>query len=196
MIINSIRTKLIFLILIVIIPLTVLQIFRINSNYKNSVEAELEANFEVAEVISLSLMNYLEGVWMGEYGLGVAISADYNMTTEEIKRYMETRIKYDRVMLSYLWISPEGKVLVSTDEKIELNDIIKEDYYNRIASGENKVISNLYNESVEGKMVLASARAIRKEGKLVGTVVGIIDVGKLHDVLSITNASNKSRYTL
>lgn len=196
MIINSIRTKLIFLILIVLIPLTVLQFIRINHNYKNNVEAELEANFEVAEVISLSFMNYLEEVWTGEYGLGVAIAANYNQNHTEIARYMEDRIKHDRVMLSYSWVSPEGMVLVSTDKKIKQNSYIKEDYYKRIVDGEDKIISNLFIESNEGKMVLASARAIRKEGKLVGTVVGIIDIYKLHDILSITNTANKSRYTL
>jgi signal transduction histidine kinase len=45
-------------------------------------------------------------------------------------------------------------------------------------------------------MVLASARAIRKEGELVGTIVGIMDINKLHDILSIKNTANKSRYTL
>jgi signal transduction histidine kinase len=194
--INSIRTKLIFLILIVLVPLTVLQIIRINTNYKNSVESELEANFEVAEVISLSFMNYLEELWAGEYGLGIAISADYNLNNTEKERYMEARLKYDRVMLSYSWISPEGQILASTDKEMKLNSLIKEDYYKRIIAGENKIISNLFIDDIDGKMVLASARAIRKEGELVGTVVGIIDIYKLHDILSITKTANKSRYTL
>jgi signal transduction histidine kinase len=193
---NSIKTKLIFLILIVLIPMTVLQAFRINTNYKQNVEAELDANYEVAEVISMYFMNYLEDVWTGEYGLGVAISANYNVDKEDMKRNMEAFLKHDRVILSYSWVTPEGKIVVSTDRNIKENSFIKEDYYKRITNGESKVISNLYHESIEGKLVLASARAIKKDGELVGTVVGIIDVIKLHEILSITDTRNKSRYTL
>lgn len=194
--INSIKTKLIFLILIVLIPMTVLQVLRINTNYKQSLEAGLDANYEVAEVISMYFMNYLEGIWSGEYGLGVAVSPNYNLSKEDIKSSMEAFRKNDRVILSYSWVSPKGKVIVSTDKRIKENSFIKEDYYKRIINGEKKVISNLFLNSIDGRPVLASARAIIKEGKLVGTIVGIIDIDKLHEILSITNTTNKSRYTL
>lgn len=194
--INSIKTKLIILVLAILIPMTVLQTFRINTNYKHNIEAKLNANYEVAEVISMYFMNYLEEIWIGEYGLGVAISANYNLGSSEIEKYMEAFIKHDRVIQSYFWVSPEGKVLASTDKRVKKNSYIKEEYYKLIINGESKVISNLYHDRNDGKLVLASARAIIKEGKLAGAVVGIIDVERLHEILSITNTIDKSRYTL
>lgn len=194
--INRIKTKLIILLLIILIPMTVLQVFRINTNYKQNIEAKLNANLEVAEVISMYFMNYLEELWIGEYGLGVAISASYNLDSKDIKKYMEAFIKHDRVIQSYLWVSPEGKIIASTDSRIKENSFIKEEYYKRIINGETKIISNLYPDSIDGKLVLASARAIIKNGKLAGTVVGIIDIDRLHEILSITNTVEKCRYTL
>ncbi|MDF2591061.1 MAG: hypothetical protein K0S75_527 [Clostridia bacterium] len=194
--INSIKTKLIILVLVILIPMTVLQTFRINTNYKHNIEAKLNANFEVAEVISMYFMNYLEEVWIGEYGLGVAVSANYDLNSSDIKKYMEAFIKHDRIIQSYLWVSPEGKIIASTDSRIKNNSFIKEDYYQRIMDGESKVISNLYHDRMDGKLVLASARAIMKDGKLAGAIVGILDVERLHEILSIKNTVDKSRYTL
>jgi signal transduction histidine kinase len=176
--------------------MTVLQTFRINTNYKHNIEAKLNANFEVAEVISMYFMNYLEEVWIGEYGLGVAVSANYDLNSSDIKKYMEAFIKHDRIIQSYLWVSPEGKIIASTDSRIKNNSFIKEDYYQRIMDGESKVISNLYHDRMDGKLVLASARAIMKDGKLAGAIVGILDVERLHEILSIKNTVDKSRYTL
>ncbi|HYE10416.1 MAG TPA: sensor histidine kinase [Patescibacteria group bacterium] len=193
---NSIKTKLLFLILIILIPMTLLQALRIHTNYIQNLETELDANYEVAEVISMYFMNYLEDVWTGEYGLGVAISANYNLDKEDMKRNMEAFLKHDRVILSYSWVSPEGKIIVSTDRNIKENSFIKEDYYKRIINGENKIISNLFHDSIEGKLILATARAIKKDDELVGSIVGIIDVIKLHEILCITDTSKKSRYTL
>ena len=194
--IKSIKTKLIFLILIVLVPVTILQLININNNYRQKIDADLEANHEAAEVMSLSFMNYIEEVWRGEYGLGLTIAAHKNSTYEELKRHLVAFSNQDGVMMNYMWVSPEGRVIISTDDEIKPDSLIKEDYYQRILVGEDKVLSNLYHESVEGKMVLASARAVRQEGKLVGTIVGIVDIDRLHDILSITKTENKSRYTL
>jgi signal transduction histidine kinase len=194
--INSIKTKLIVLVLIILIPMTVLQTFRINTNYKNNIEAKLNANYEVAEVISMYFLNYLEEIWMGEYGLGVAISANYDLSSLEMKQYMEAFLKHDRIIQSYMWVSPEGKVIASTDDKVKVDSFIEEEYYKRIMNGESKVISNLFHDSADGKLVLASARAIKKDRNLVGGIVGIIDIERLHEILCITNTIDKSRYTL
>jgi signal transduction histidine kinase len=193
---NRIKTKLIILILIILVPMTVLQAFRINTNYKHNIESELNANYEVAELISMYFMNYLQEVWEGEYGLGVAITSNDNMSSVDIKKYMEIFIKHDRVMQSYLWVSPQGRIIASTDNRIKENSYIKEEYFKRIMNGEDKIISNLFHDRIDGKLVLASSRAIIKEGKLVGSIVGIIDIERLHDILSITNTIDKSRYTL
>ena len=144
----------------------------------------------------MHFLNYLEEVWIGEYGLGVAISANYNLSSVDIKKYMEAFIRHDRLVRSYLWVSPEGKVIASTDNKIKENSFIKESYFNRIKNGENKIISNLYHDRIEGKLVLATARAIIKDEKLVGSVIGIINIERLHEILSIKNTIDKSRYTL
>jgi signal transduction histidine kinase len=193
---NRIKTKLIILILIILVPMTVLQAFRINTNYKHNIESELNANYEVAELISMYFMNHLQEVWEGEYGLGVAITSNDNMSSVDIKKYMEIFIKHDRVMQSYLWVSPQGRIIASTDNRIKENSYIKEEYFKRIMNGEDKIISNLFHDRIDGKLVLASSRAIIKEGKLVGSIVGIIDIERLHDILSITNTIDKSRYTL
>jgi signal transduction histidine kinase len=193
---NRIKTKLIILILIILVPMTVLQAFRIDTNYKHNIESELNANFEVAELISMYFMNYLQEVWEGEYRLGVAITSNDNLSSVDIKKYMEIFIKHDRVIQSYLWVSPQGKIIASTDNRIKENSYIKEEYFKRIMNGEDKIISNLFHDRIDGKLVLGSARAIIKDGKLVGSIVGIIDIEGLHDILSITNTIDKSRYTL
>jgi hypothetical protein len=195
MAINSIKTKLLLLALVVLIPLTALQAIRIQTNYKNNIEGELTAKFDAAELISHSFVNYLEEVWAIEYAMGIVISGNESLTIEEKKKYMDDVIAHDRVMLRYTWVSPEGKIITSTDSRIKAGTYVKEDYYKRIIAGEKKIISNLFHEVTEGKMVLATASAIYNDGVLIGTMVGIMDVEKLYQILRLPRESS-TRYTL
>jgi signal transduction histidine kinase len=194
--INSIKAKLIILILVTLIPLAVLQIIVIDNNYKRSVDKQIMANEDFAEAYSTSLMNYLKDIWRTEYALGLSIVKCPQWDEKNIMQYM-TEVKLGDVGISdFLWVSPTGHVISATDSSYKGADLARMDYIKQIISGKENVVSDLLPNSDENIVFVAVAREIRINNRLAGIVVGIVQEKQIQSFFSIKRDGATSSYGL
>lgn len=175
----SIRVKLMILTLITLVPLIMLQIFNIKENFQRSSEQKLEASVELANAVSESFCNYLEEVWIQESIIGEHITSSIN-DTYKIQSYLDSIVNNDENNIQRLsWVSPSGIVIASTRPYMIGLSLTDRDYYKRIKAGEDKAISDLIKSYGDGVIVVPVARAIKKNGELLGMVVYSVSVDRL-----------------
>lgn len=190
----SLRSKLIFLISIVLIPMIILYLVRVESFYKYNIEHELESNKQLVEAISTSFMNYIEEVWTQETTLNTIFAKKPGLPHDEIQYYLKEALINQNIVAAYSWVSPKGVVLGSTRGDLIGRSLIEREYCKRIINGENKVVSNLVIGYSTNKPVIPIAKAIRENGNLVGFMVATIEINNLAEKLPSPVVMNDSRF--
>jgi signal transduction histidine kinase len=190
----SIRVKLFFLIFIVLIPLIVLYVVRIESFYNYNVEHELESNKRLVEAISTSFMNSIEGIWTQETTLNTFFTKKPELPQNEIQYYLKEALINQNIADAFSWVSSKGIVIGSTREDLIGKSVIKREYFQRILKGEDNVVSNLVIGYSTNKLVIPIAKAVKKDGKLVGFMVATIDIDKLGMRLPNSDLTKISRF--
>ncbi len=192
----SIRTKLILLMLLVLIPVVILNAVRIKTDFKKSLEAEYKASEDFAQAFSESFMNYVEKTWSEQYTIGLAIGKNDGWDQEDIEDYFDEVIKLNKELINISWVSLDGTVLASV-EKIMVGKSIKQrEYYTRLINGEEKTISNLVQGYLNHEALLPVARKILVDNKPIGILVSTIDVNKLNTIFSTDRIGETSSYGL
>ena len=192
----SLRTKLIALIFLVMVPIVLLNAFRIRNDFEQSIEAELKASQDFAEAFSMSFMNYLEKIWSDQYTMGVAIASNPQWGIEDIELYMYRILHNNQDILGYSWVGLDGTILASTNKEMKGKSIRDRAYYQRLLNGEEKVISDLSQSMRNNEVILPAARCIKANGEPVGFLVSVIDVNKLNTIFTIKRESETSKYGL
>jgi signal transduction histidine kinase len=175
----SIRAKFISLILIILIPFIVLYMVRILSFHSSNIEHEIEANRQLVEVISESFMNNIQEIWTQENTLNIIFTKNTKLPQSDIQYYLKEALKNQKIADAFTWVSPEGIVIASTREDLIGKPITERDYFQRLLNGEDKVVSDLVIGYSTKTPVIPIVKAARKDGKLYGFMMAIIDTEKL-----------------
>jgi signal transduction histidine kinase len=175
----SIRAKLISLILIILIPFIVLYMVRILSFHSNNIDNEIDSNKHLVEVISTSFMNNIQEVWTQETTLNIIFTKNSELPQNEIQDYLKEALKNQKITDVFTWVSSEGIVIASTREDLIGTSVTERDYFHRILNGEDNVVSDLVTGYSSKKPVIPIVKAARKDGKLYGFMIAIIEADKL-----------------
>jgi signal transduction histidine kinase len=190
----SIRAKLFFLIFIVLIPLIILYVVRIELFYNYNIDRELESNRRLVEAISASFMNSIEGIWTQETTLDTFFTQKTELSQNEIQYYLKEALINQNIADAFTWVSSKGIVIGSTRNDLVGKSVIEREYYQRILNGEDKVVSNLIIGYSTNKLVIPIAKAAKKDGKLVGFMVATINIDKLGNRLPNPDITKVSRF--
>ncbi len=193
---GSLRLKIICIILIILIPMTSLQLYKINTKHDNRIEIELKASEDFAKLLSMSFLNYLEEIWTEQYVIGAAIYSNKEWTSEDIELFMNKIIGKHEDVLGYDWLDNEGNVIASTNHSLVGKNIEQQEFFRRLSGGEEKVVSDLKQSIVTNETILPVARSIELDGKRIGVVITSIDIEKLSKIFSSKKIEAKSKYGL
>jgi signal transduction histidine kinase len=175
----SIRVKLLMLTLIILIPLIALQSINIYDNFEKKTEQKLQASVVLADTVSKSFVNYLNELWIQESFISDHIIDNIN-NPKEIQSYLENIVNANENVIQRLsWVSPEGKIIANSRKYMIGQSLVERDYYKKIISGKEEVISDLVISYVDGKLVIPVAKAIKKNRKLIGILIYSMDADKL-----------------
>lgn len=175
----SIRVKLLMLTLITLIPLILLQSIDIYENFQKGTEQKLQASVGIADAVSKSFVNYIEELWIQESFISNHIIDNLN-NPKEIQSYLQYIVTNHKNNLQRLsWVSPNGTIIASSREYMIGQSLVSRDYYKKIIAGKEESLSNLIVSYVDGKLLIPVSRGIRKNGKLLGTLIYSIDTDKL-----------------
>jgi signal transduction histidine kinase len=152
---------------------------RILSFHSNNIHNEIDSNKQLVEVISTSFMNNIQEIWTQETTLNIIFTKNSELPQNEIQDYLKEALRNQKITDAFTWVSPEGIVVASTREDLIGTSVTERDYFQRILNGEDNVVSDLVTGYSFKKPVIPIAKAARKDGKLYGFMIAIIDADKL-----------------
>jgi Signal transduction histidine kinase len=174
----SIRFKILTLTMFILIPLSILQIINIKNNFSRSIEQKLQASEELANAVSKSFSNYIEEVWGVENIIGKKVVIE-GIDDVDTQSYFEQLLNDNETTLQRVsLVSPDGIIVASTNKDRIGSFVGEEEYFKKIRDGEENVLSNLIIDN-DDTMVFPVARSIKKDGKILGILVSIVDAKKL-----------------
>lgn len=192
----KIRTKLLIIVMVAIIPMILLNRFIIDHDRKKAVEAQLKANQEYAQAISTAYMNYLNKIWHTEFSIGHSLIRNQSMNSNDMQAYLKECESDDTVISNYAWISPKGVVVSSSNPAQIGTSVLDRDYYKAIANGDEKVVSNLLISKVNRTVAITIARGIRVGGELKGIVMAGVDAKTLGTIMPGSRLGKTSSFGL
>lgn len=165
--------------LITLVPLILLQMINIHTNFNRNIKQKFNASEDVAGIVSKSFVNFIDELWVQELIIGRSI-INNSSDVKQIQAYLESVANTDEnVIRRAAWSNPEGVMLANSDKTLIGKTITDRDYYYKILNGQDKILSDLVIGYSEGEMVLPVSRAVRKDGKLLGIIIFVIDIDKL-----------------
>ena len=184
----TIRKKMVLLVLIVLIPIFLLEIDRINDDFTNRVNMELKAGEDLANSVTSSFSNYIEELWLSEAPIG-SLFVSNGMTAEDIQKFL-LEIKTEDALLSELsWISADGTVIASQNPELAGSSVYDNEYFTRIAAGESKILAELKYSEEKAEHYTYVARGIVTDDGLQGILAGRIYPDMFAERLNMSDSS-------
>lgn len=181
----SIWSRLIMLLVVVLVPLMLIQFYFLYDRYQHKKSDELQTNLEAAQAASRAFELFIQDVLNQQAVVGLALSSQ-RMTPEEMNRFLEKVNSGLGMVRNYAWLSPEGRVLAARLPKIVGMDVSDRDYYRKILSGKDWVVSDLMESRLDGKPIFTISTGIRDEGgQLLGVVLSVVLPEGLDELLGV-----------
>ncbi|MCL5025757.1 MAG: PAS domain S-box protein [Chloroflexi bacterium] len=183
---ESIRGTLILLLLVVLVPVLLTQVWIYNDWLETRRATELQANLELARAVADGFGAYMEGVLRQELAIGIALTASPPPPANTVNRLLAESVQQYPALRNLGWVDLRGRVIASSAPEMVSVEIGDRPYFQEIISGQGWAVSDLLLARVEGDPVFTISRGVRDQnGSLLGVVVATIDpkyFGKTFDV--------------
>jgi PAS domain S-box-containing protein len=186
---KPIQNKLVLLILTLLVPMLLLQIYILNDRFQGGRTAELAANLEVARAVAKTFEAFVMDIVHTELAVGQAMIIP--TATDQDRGRILDEFRTDNPALTWaIWINPAGIVVASSPGGMTGIDETDRKFYQDIISGKTWSTSDLVIGKMSEKPVFSIARGIRSpQGELLGVVGATIDPERLLDVLKINRTN-------
>ena len=188
---QSVRAKLILILLVLIIPTFLIQFYIYHERFETRRSEELQANLEVARGIAKAFDAYIEDILNDELLLGLAFTTSQPMPARDIKRLLQKAHSTLRTVRDISWVNPEGTSIYSSNPAMIGLNHNDQTYFCEIAGGREWAVGELVLARTTGEPVFSVARSIREgNGDLAGVVVTTIIPEQLDRVLGIERSED------
>ena len=183
---HTIKGRIFFLLLVVLIPILLTQAYIFYENFKNSREQAFRSNLEVARTLEKAFDAFIQGIFRQELAIGLAATASPPLSNQELKRILEKNDKDLVAVQRMTWIDPRGYSVVSSLPSPPNVNFADRKYFREILAGRECVVGDLVLSKAEKLPFFHVCRAIRDEkGTLLGVVAAAIDPEELDSVLAV-----------
>ncbi len=170
----SIKSKMVLLVLVVLLPLSATGIIYLRNDLnENIAEEKNKSEVFVRSMISF-FEKYIEKLWMRESEIG-NFFASHDIDTDNIRNYLSNANMVQDGLTALSWISPDGSILASQAPGLTGISVADSEFFTRILSGEDKVVTDLVRSIADERQVIIVARRIEREDELYGILSGHID---------------------
>jgi PAS domain S-box-containing protein len=181
------QRQLLFLVLLVLTPLLLVQAVVYTAWYRDQLAAEEQANLEIARHVAAEFDGNVWDVRRLEWAIGHELAGPHSpyTTKEQIRELLlEHAHEYPAVRVWH-WVSPEGKIVASTDLKAIGLDISDRPHFQKIKDGKPWSISDLLIDRTSGNRVFYIARRINDaQGKFLGVITATTDPKEFNSQLT------------
>ncbi len=186
----SVRGALVLVLLAVLVPVLLVQAAVYARWYQTRRQSELQANTEMARAVAAAFEGHIQGVLRQELAIGIALSPPHALPATAAKRLLTESLHAYPSMLSFSWIGPQGRILLSTLPSAPGLDVRDRDYYRQIAAGREWAVSDLLVGRASRRPTFFIARGVRDAaGRLQGVVLAGVDPDRLREVVSVQRAA-------
>jgi len=180
----TIQGRILLLLLVVMVPIGLLQAGVYYRSFQAQHGAELQSNLEVARSIATTFDAYRQDVLHQELAIGMAFTSAQRVSPEEGQRYLLANAQAYPTVGEFSWISPQGRVLTSSQPEVVGQDVSEQPYYRQVAAGQEWALTDLLIDPVTGQPAFFIVRAFRAaDGRLSGLVVASVEPQRLGEVL-------------
>lgn len=173
---STIRGRILFLLLVVLLPILLLQAGIYYNRFQDSRAAELQSNLEVARAVAVTFEEYLQDVLHQELAIGLAFTSSLPLSPDQGNSYLAINVQEYSTVRDFEWVSAQGLALASSQPLAIGSNISGQSYFQKIATGQEWSVSDLLVEPITGEPSFIIARGIRDErGVLQGLVLAIVD---------------------
>ena len=182
----SIRGRLFWLLLSVLIPVMLVQIGYVYVSFRARVESQSSANLEVSRAVAATFSGFVKDILHQELAIGANLTMPQPLSAVERNRILELNKQEFSAVHSFIWLGPHGRVIASSMAPAVGLDLTDRDYVCKLLSGKEWLVSDLILSRFTGKPIFTVSRAIRGEkGILLGIVVAAIQPEKLGDIIAV-----------
>ncbi|MCE5336890.1 MAG: PAS domain S-box protein [Desulfobacteraceae bacterium] len=189
---RSISGKLFLPLLVLLIPSLLIQIYILFDRFDIRRHEVLQANLEIARAASASFTSFVMDVLHQEHAIGIVAAGSPSPGHSTIFKLLLLGVEQSPAVSIFSWVSPEGRILVSSSPVAVGMDISDRSYYREIAQGREWGVSDLVtSRRAQEDGVFHISCAIRdSEGNLSGIVVATVAPDGLLSVVGIERTRN------
>jgi len=183
---KSIQSRLILLLLLVLVPIVAIQAYMYYSLFQERKAAALQTNLELARGFVKTFEGFVQSVLHQEFSIGLALSLRPQVSAENQSQILLRSRADNPGVWEFFWASPSGVVLSATGPQFLGMRVDDRDYFRKIVSGQDYVISDLLLSRTTGRPSFTISRGIRDEkGALLGVIIAGILPERLDEELGI-----------
>jgi PAS domain S-box-containing protein len=182
---QGIKSRLVLLLLVVLIPVLLIEVYIYYDRFRDQRTQELQANLEIARAVSKAFTTFVEDVVHQEYAIGLAMTSSQPMASEDIDRLLETHRAYEAVE-DFSWTNPQGLVLYSSNPAKIGNHVPGQIRVQEFENGLEWAVGELSFSGNAPSPAFCIARSIRNDkAGFLGLVVATVNPDRLDSVLSV-----------
>ena len=182
---RNVRSTLLLLLLITIIPGLVVQAIRYYGMVEMRRSQEFQASLELSRAVAATFDTYIQDIHQNELTIGLAITSP-PLPTEQANRLLATIAREYRSLDSLDWVDARGRVVASSRPEAVGVDVGDQPYFQEIAQGQQWIVSDLSLGHAIGGPTFHIVRGARNEaGILQGIVVASVNPLRLGEVLGV-----------
>jgi PAS domain S-box-containing protein len=181
---GGIRTRLVGLIILAMLPLLLLLAWIFQQRYETRRSQALQTEVEVARGIAATFSTYVEGVHQQNHSVGTAIiTGDFR--EEQIAQLLTEAEKIRPAGRSLNWVSTDGVIRVSSMPDMIGQDLSSQTYFQKVLSGARHVTGDLVPSSIAAnRPTFTIATAVTDQyGVLRGVITADIEPTRLNEVV-------------
>lgn len=186
---RTMQGTLLLLLLAVLIPLLIAMVIVYSRTAERRRTEELQNNLELARAVAAAFNAYISDIRHQEMAIGLALTSPQPPSPEQANKLLSAAAGEFPAICHYSWVSPEGRILASSEQRIIGWSITDRPFFAQIAGGKDWIVSNQFKGQLSEKPAFAVALGIRdKSGALQGIVVAAVQPEQLDRVLPVARA--------
>jgi signal transduction histidine kinase len=182
----GIRSRLILLLLIILVPLLLIETFISHRTYKARESEELRANVELARAVARSFDTFISNILHSQWVIGRVLTMDTPISARDRDRILDDFAADNPVIRSVFWVDPGGQIVASSLRTYIGFDVSDRSFVKDVIAGRDWAVSELIVGRATGKPAFTISRGIRNaQGMLLGIVAASIEPERLDNVLKV-----------
>jgi signal transduction histidine kinase/HAMP domain-containing protein len=172
---TSVRAVLLRLVLVVLLPLLLVQAgIYVAWYYSRWTETERET-LRAAWGVAATFDEYIQDVRRQEWAIGQALAGLSPYTAEQANDFLTANTHSYPLVAAWHWVSPEGKIVGSSNPQAIGLDIADRDHFRAVRDGRPWAVSDLLTDRITELLgFFVASRIEDKNGNLLGVVTATI----------------------